>query len=300
MTKLGAGSNATAQNTRLGIWLMIATTVVFAVQDGISRHLATEYNVYMVVMIRFWFFAVFVMAMAARDPGGLRAATRTRFPVLQIVRGVLLVAEVCVMVIAFVKLGLVESHAVFICYPLMVAALSGPILGEKVGWRRWTAILIGFLGVLIILQPGYAVFSPWALVPLLSAFMFAIYGLLTRYVARGDSASVSFFWTGTAGAAAMTLVGVWFWEPMTLPDWGWMATLCCTAVVGHWLLIRAFAVAEASAIQPFAYLQLVWASGIGLVLFDETLRTNVAVGASLVVAAGVFTLWRQRVRARQG
>jgi drug/metabolite transporter (DMT)-like permease len=300
MTKLSAGSNATAQNTRLGIWLMIATTVVFAVQDGISRHLATEYNVYMVVMIRFWFFAVFVMAMAARDPGGLRAATRTRFPVLQIVRGVLLVAEVCVMVIAFVKLGLVESHAVFICYPLMVAALSGPILGEKVGWRRWTAILIGFLGVLIILQPGYAVFSPWALVPLLSAFMFAIYGLLTRYVARGDSASVSFFWTGTAGAAAMTLVGVWFWEPMTLPDWGWMATLCCTAVVGHWLLIRAFAVAEASAIQPFAYLQLVWASGIGLVLFDETLRTNVAVGASLVVAAGVFTLWRQRVRARQG
>jgi len=202
-------------------------------------------------------------------------------------------------VVAFVKLGLVESHAVFICYPLLVAALSGPILGEKVGWRRWTAILIGFLGVLIILQPGFAVFTPWALVPLLSAFMFAVYGLLTRYVARGDSASVSFFWTGTAGAAAMTLVGVWFWEPMTLPDWGWMATLCCTAVVGHWLLIRAFAVAEASAIQPFAYLQLVWASGIGLLIFDEELRTNVATGAALVVAAGVFTLWRQRVRARQ-
>lgn len=204
------------------------------------------------------------------------------------------------MVVAFVKLGLVESHAVFICYPLMVAALSGPVLGERVGWRRWSAILIGFLGVLIILQPGFTVFSPWALVPLLSAFMFAVYGLLTRYVARGDSASVSFFWTGTAGAAAMTLAGVWFWEPMTLPDWGWMATLCCTAIVGHWLLIRAFAVAEASAIQPFAYLQLVWASGIGLLVFDETLRTNVAVGAALVVAAGIFTLWRQRVRARQG
>ena len=300
MTKLGAGSNATAQNTRLGIWLMIATTVVFAAQDGISRHLATEYNVYMVVMIRFWFFAAFVMLMATRAEGGIRAATRSRFPVLQITRGVLLVAEVCVMVVAFVKLGLVEAHAVFTCYPLMIAALSGPILGEKVGWRRWTAILIGFVGVLIILQPGFGVFSPWALVPLLSAFLFAIYGLLTRYVARGDSASVSFFWTGTAGAAAMTLAGIWFWEPMTLVDWGWMATLCCTAIVGHWLLIRAFAVAEASAIQPFAYLQLVWASGIGLLLFDETLRTNVAIGAGLVVAAGIFTLWRQRVRERQG
>jgi drug/metabolite transporter (DMT)-like permease len=288
------------QNTRLGIWLMVATTFIFALQDGVSRHLAENYSVYMVVMIRYWFFALFVMAVASRAPGGLRAAVRTEYPLLQILRGVLLAAEVCVMVIGFVLLGLVESHAVFACFPLMVAALSGPILGEKVGWRRWTAILIGFAGVLIILQPGYAVFSPWALVPLLSAFLFAIYGLLTRYVARGDSASVSFFWTGTVGAAAMTLVGMWFWEPMTAADWGWMATLCCTACLGHWLLIKAFAVAEASAIQPFAYLQLVWASGIGLFLFGEDLRTNVAIGAGLVVAAGVFTLWRQRVRAQQG
>lgn len=291
---------ATAQNTRLGIWLMVATTVVFSVQDGISRHLAEAYNVYMVVMIRFWFFAVFVMLLAARDKGGIAAAVKSQFPWLQVARGLLLVTEVCVMVIAFVKLGLVESHAVFTCYPLLIAALSGPLLGEKVGWRRWTAILIGFVGVLIILQPGYAVFSPWALVPLLSAFLFAVYGLLTRYVARGDSAAVSFFWTGTVGAAAMTLVGMWFWEPMTGADWGWMLTLCCTACLGHWLLIKAFAVAEASAIQPFAYLQLVWASGIGLFLFGEDLRTNVAIGAGLVVAAGVFTLWRQRVNAQQG
>lgn len=297
--RLGAGSNATAQNTRLGVWLMVATTIVFAVQDGISTHLASNYSVFMVVMIRFWVFAAFVMLLAARADGGIRAAARSRFPVLQAVRGVLLVAEVCVMVLAFVQLGLVESHAVFTCYPLLVAALSGPILGEKVGWRRWSAILIGFVGVLIILQPGVGVFTPWALVPLLSAFMFAVYGLLTRYVARGDSASVSFFWTGTAGAAAMTLVGVWFWEPMSGPDWGWMAALCCTAIIGHWLLIKAFAVAEASAIQPFAYLQLVWASGIGLLLFGEELRSNVAIGAGLVVAAGVFTLWRQRMRAQQ-
>ena len=291
---------ATAQDTRLGIWLMVATTVVFSVQDGISRHLAEAYNVYMVVMIRFWFFAAFVMLLAARDRGGIRAAVKSQFPWLQVARGLLLVTEVCVMVVAFVKLGLVESHAVFTCYPLLIAALSGPMLGEKVGWRRWTAILIGFVGVLIILQPGYAVFSPWALVPLLSAFLFAIYGLLTRYVARGDSAAVSFFWTGTVGAVAMTLVGMWFWEPMTGADWGWMLTLCCTACLGHWLLIKAFAVAEASAIQPFAYLQLVWASGIGLFLFGEDLRTNVAIGAGLVVAAGVFTLWRQRVKAQQG
>lgn len=291
--------NATTQNLRLGIWLMIATTLVFAAQDGISRHLAASYPVQMVVMIRFWFFAAFVMALAARQPGGIRAAVHTHFPLLQAARGALLAIEVCVMVVAFVKLGLVESHAVFTCYPLLIAALSGPLLGEKVGWRRWTAILIGFAGVLIILAPGVSVFSPWALVPLLSSLLFAVYGLLTRYVARRDSAAVSYFWTGIGGAGTMTLVGVWYWVPMAGPDWGWMATLCCTACLGHWLLIKAFAVAEASAIQPFAYLQLVWASGIGLVLFGESVRINVAVGAALVVAAGIFTLWRQRIRSRQ-
>lgn len=291
--------NATAQNLRLGIWLMIATTVVFAAQDGISRHLAESYPVQMVVMIRFWFFAAFVMALASRQAGGLRAAVRTHYPALQALRGALLAIEVCVMVVAFVRLGLVETHAVFICYPLLVAALSGPLLGERVGWRRWSAILVGFAGVLIILQPGVAVFSPWALVPLLASLLFAVYGLLTRYVARRDSAAVSFFWTGIGGAGTMTLAGIWYWVPMAPQDWAWMATLCCTGCIGHWLLIRAFAVAEASAIQPFAYLQLVWAAGIGLVVFGESVRANVALGAVLVVAAGIFTLWRQHVRSRQ-
>ncbi|MDP4033133.1 MAG: DMT family transporter [Pseudorhodobacter sp.] len=286
------------QNLRLGIALMIATSAIFALQDGLSRHLAGTYNVYMVVMIRFWFFAAFVIALASRQPGGLRAATRSRYRVLQSLRGVLLVTEVCVMVIAFVRLGLVASHAVFTCYPLLVAALSGPVLGEQVGWRRWSAIGIGFLGVLIILRPGIAVFSPWALVPLLAAFLFAIYGLLTRYVARGDSAAVSFFWTGTTGAAAMSLVGVWFWQPMSAPDWGWMAALCATAALGHWCLIKALAVAEASAVQPFAYLQLVFASALGMTLFGEKLELNVALGAGLIVCAGLFTLWRQRTTAR--
>ena len=284
------------QNTRLGIWLMIATTLVFAAQDGISRHLGSNYPITMVVMVRFWFFALFVMALAAAAPGGVRAAVRSSFPWVQLARGLILVAEIGVMVLAFVKLGLIEAHAVFASYPLLVAALSGPILGEKVGWRRWTAILVGALGVLIILQPGAGVFSPWSLVALLAATMFAVYGLLTRYVARKDSASVSFFWTGVVAAVAITPFGLLHWTWMTPADWGWMAVLCCTAVLGHWLLIKAFAVAEASAIQPFAYLQLVWASGIGLVIFGETLRINVAVGAGIVVAAGVFTLWRQRVR----
>jgi drug/metabolite transporter (DMT)-like permease len=285
-------------NARLGILLMVATTFVFAVQDGISRHLAGTYNVLMIVMIRYWFFAAFVIAYSAFRRGGVRAVARTRQPALQIFRGLLLVTEICVMVLGFVYLGLVESHAVFAVYPLLIAALSGPILGESVGWRRWLAIGAGFAGVAIILQPGLRVFTPAALIPLTAAFMFALYGLLTRFVARRDNAATSYFWTGVSGAVAISLIGPFFWEPMTGPDWGWMAVLSVTGALGHFLLIKCLEVAEASTVQPFAYLQLVFASAIGLTVFGEVLRISTAVGAGIIISAGLFALWREQRQRR--
>ena len=283
-----------SNNTRLGILYMIGTTLVFALQDGISRHLAGEYNVLMVVMIRYWFFAAFVIAIARRQAGSIKAAAATKQPALQIFRGLLLGAEICVMVTGFVLLGLVESHAIFASYPLLVAALSGPILGEAVGWRRWAAIGVGFIGVLIILQPGITVFAPAAIVPLIAALMFALYSLLTRYAARKDSAATSFFWTGTTGAVLLTIIGISSWEPMTGPNWLWMAALCVAGAAGHYLLIKCYEVAEASAVQPFAYLQLVFASALGIMIFGEVLEWHVAFGAALVIASGLFTVWRSR------
>lgn len=292
----GVSVSSQSNNIPLGIALMVATTIVFALQDGISRHLAGEYNALMVVMIRYWFFAAFVVAISARKAGGVRAAARTSQPLLQITRGLVLAAEICIAVYGFTLLGLVESHAVFACYPLLVAALSGPILGEKVGWRRWTAIGVGFAGVLIILQPGRAVFDPVAIIPLISAVMFALYALLTRFAARRDTTATSFFWTGTVGAVVMTGVGMWYWQPMTGPDWVWMGTLCLSGALGHWLLIRCYEAAEASAVQPFAYCQLVFASAMGVAIFGEVIRPNVALGTAVIVAAGLFTLWRERTQ----
>jgi drug/metabolite transporter (DMT)-like permease len=248
----------------------------------------------MVVMVRYWFFAAFVTAIAYRKAGGIRAAARTEQPLLQILRGLILATEICVMIYAFTLLGLIESHAVFTSYPLLVAALSGPILGEVVGWRRWTAIFIGFVGVLIILKPGFGVFSPAAIVPLAAALLFALYGLLTRFASRKDTAATSFFWTGVSGSVMMTAIGASYWEPMISSDWIWMGTLCITGALGHWLLIKTYEAAEASAVQPFAYLQLVFVSFIGVLVFGESIELNVAIGAAVVVCAGLFTLWRAR------
>ena len=284
----------TQSDTKRGIILMTLTMFIFAMQDGISRHLASEYNVVMIVMIRYWFFAAFVVSISARHKGGLRRVASTTQPILQSFRGLLLAAEVCVMVLAFTYLGLIDSLAIFASYPLIVAALSGPVLGEHVGPRRWIAIGIGFVGILVILQPGFGVFSPYALIAVASSLMFALYSLLTRYASRKDSTATSFFWTGVTGAIGLTLVGLWTWEPMTAPDWGWMLVLCVTGATGHYLLIKTYEVAEASAVQPFAYLQLVFASGIGIFVFGEVLKLNVVIGATIVIAAGIFTLLRSR------
>ena len=280
------------KNWRLGILFMILASSSFAIQDGISRYLANEYNVMMVVMIRYWFFASFVILLASRKPGGLKAVAKTQQPILQFARGMLLALEVCVIVLAFTLLGLVESHAIFACYPLIATALSVPILGEKVGWRRWLAISVGFIGVLIILQPGVTVFSPFALLALASALMFALYSLLTRLVAQKDATETSFFWTGVSGAVTMTILGVWYWEAIAKVDYFWMLFLCSTAVLGHYSLIRCYEASEVSVVQPFAYLQLVFVTIIGVLVFNETLELNVLLGVTIVVTAGIFTFYR--------
>ena len=282
------------QNERLGIFLMVITTIVFASQDGLSKYLATEYNVYMVVMIRYWFFAAFVMTISSRKPGGVKQVAKTKTPLLQIFRSLILVAEMCVTILAFTLLGLAETHAIFASYPLIIAMLSGPILGEHVGWRRWLAICVGFFGILIILNPGNGIFSPYALVPLAGAILFALYGLLTRYAGQYDNSSTSFFWTGIVGSIAMPAIGLNFWDPVSQGDWSIMLILSASGMLGHFLLIKCYEVAEASAVQPFAYLQLIWASLIGVIIFGEQITTNVLIGACIIVGAGLFTLWRER------
>lgn len=287
-----------AESNKAGILLMIAVTLVFATQDGISRHLAGEYNTLMVVMIRYWFFAAFVIAIAVRRQGGVRAAARTSQPVLQVTRGLLLALEICVAIWGFTLIGLVESHAIFASYPLMITALAGPLLRETVGWRRWSAVLLGFVGMLIILQPGRGAFDPLALIPVASAALFALYSLATRYAARRDRTSTSFFYTGVVGAVVMTAVGLPAWEWMTPGDWAWMLALCITGVLGHWLLIKCYELAEASVVQPFAFFHQVFAALVGIAVFGEALRANVALGAAIILSAGVFALWRAHRAAR--
>ena len=273
---------------------MVVTMLIFAVQDGISQYLAREYNVFFIVMVRYWFFALFVVILCSKQPGGLRKAISTKQPFLQVFRGALLALEVIVMITSFTLLGLIESHAIFSIYPLLVAALSGPVLKEFVGWKRWSAIFIGFIGVMIILKPSNNVFSLEAIIPLVAALMFALYSLLTRYAARQDTSMTSFFWTGLIGAVVMSIVGSGYWIALKPVDWAWLGLLCILACLAHYLLIKCYELSEASSLQPFAYLQLLFATIIGLWIFSEKLEVHVVMGALLVVLSGLFAIWRER------
>ena len=281
-------------DNRKGIWLMIAAVASFAAQDGFSRHLAESYNTLMVVMVRYWVFAGFVMMLALRRPEGFRAAIASTRIGAHMARSVLLVAEICIIIWGYTLIGLIESHAIFAICPLLVVALSGPVLGETISWQRWIAVAAGMVGVLIILRPGSGVFSWASLLPLAAAIMFATYSVLTRLTTRDEPTFPAFFWPGVIGAVLMTAIGLPYWETVSPTDWVLLCVYAGISVFSHWLLLKCYEVAEASSVQPFAYLQIVFVSVIGLTIYDETLALPVIIGTALIVAAGVYALWRAR------
>jgi len=134
--------------------------------------------------------------------------------------------------------------------------------------------------------------SPYVILPIVSAIMFALYQILTRMVAADDPPETSFFWTGIGGLVLTSMIGPFFWQPIAQEDWIWMLTLSATAITGHFLLIQALAVTEAAVIQPFNYLHLVFITLLGVTVFGETVDVWTVIGASIVVLAGIFTLIR--------
>ena len=282
-----------------GYVFALSAFVVFASQDAISKHLAEFYHPVMITFIRFWPFAIFAVFLAARAPGGIRGALRTRHPVLQVLRGLLLVSQIALAMAAFAQAGLVKSQAIFASSPLLLAILAVPLLGEKVGWRRVLAILVGLIGVLIILSPTDGGFDHTLILPIINAVQMAFYSVATRIVGRDEQASTSFFYLGVVGCFASTCVGPFYLTPVAGIDWMWFAIVSVTSIASHYFLIMAYKRLDAIQIQPVSYFQLVWASMLGVVIFGEVLHWNVLLGSLVVVGAGLFTIWREAVRQRQ-
>lgn len=272
---------------------------IFAGQDAITKYLGDRYPALFITMIRFWAFAVFVCCFAAASPGGIRQAARTGRPWLQITRGVLLVAEVVLIVFSYVYAGLAMSQSIFQVTPLIITILSIPLLGEAVGWRRGIAVAVGLLGVLVIINPIDVHFDMSLLLPLGAAVLFALYSIATRAVSHEDSAVTSLFYAGTAGAVAVSLVGPFYWTDIAVADWPLLAGLCICGTLSHYFLIRAYGLLQAAEVQPVTYFQLVLNVILAVTLFGENITLNMIAGALIVVGAGFFTIWREHQLARR-
>ena len=280
-------------NVLFGITLMVITTFMFSSMDGVSRYLAEKNNVFTLVTMRYWFIAFVMIVTCLFIKNCVSDILNTNQPYIQFSRGVILSLNNCLVVYTFTLLGLVETHAIIACYPLIVAGLSVPFLGERFGWRRWMAIFTGFIGVIIILRPNTNVITEGSIFAIVGAIMFAVYLILTRYVSRSDTAITSFFWTGIGGTVTMSLISLFIWDNILKEDYLWLLLMCILSAGSHFMMVKTLQVAEASVVQPFSYLQLVFGSIIGVTIFSESIDLMIIVGALVVIGSGLFTTWRE-------
>ncbi len=247
----------------IGIGLMCGAVADFACLDAIAKYLGTHMDTLQVVSVRYA--SAFLLTLLISNPIVRPGLLRTQKPSLQLGRSLLLLGSTVFNFMAFRHLQLDEALAILFSTPFMVAILAGPMLGEWVGWRRWIAIGVGFIGVLVVVRPGLGGLQWAALLSFGSAVCYAFYSITTRMLARYDSSQTTLFYSNMLGAAIMLPVLPFVWTPpRSVLDGILMVALGALGAFGHFMLISAHRRAPASVLSPFMYSQLVWAGGARL------------------------------------
>jgi drug/metabolite transporter (DMT)-like permease len=290
----GMTEEATARRqTLLGILMMVTAVLMFTLMDTIGKYLTETISVQQAVWGRYIFH--FLLTGALLPVVGGRALVATRRPSIQIGRGLLLAVATLFMFGAFSFVPLASAYVITFTAPLMVTAMSVPLLGEQVGWRRWSAVGVGFLGVLIVIRPGLTEVH-WALfLPLVTAVNFALYQILTRRLSAlpGENPFAMLFYLALVGAVVLSLIVPFYWTPLTLDQWLWMLTMGGLGATGHLILIRALTIAPASLLSPFIYTQIVWALILGWLVFDDRADAWTLLGGAVIIGSGLFVFHRE-------
>jgi drug/metabolite transporter (DMT)-like permease len=277
----------------IGIGLMCGAVADFAVLDAMAKYLGTHMDTLQVVSVRYA--SAFLLTLLISNPIRRPGMLRTQKPVLQVGRSALLHGSTVFNFMAFRYLQLDEALAILFSTPFMVAILAGPMLGEWVGWRRWIAIGVGFIGVLVVVRPGFGGLQWAALLSFGSAVCYAFYSIATRMLARYDSSETTLFYSNMLGAAIMLPVLPFVWTPpRSILDGVLMVALGAFGAFGHFLLISAHRHAPASVLSPFMYTQLLWATTAGFLVFGDVPSRWTLMGAAIVVASGLYLLHRER------
>ena len=277
-----------------GILLMVVAVGIFALMDTIAKYLARSYPVPGIVWARYAAnLAILLAFLAAR---GELKRLRTARPGLQIARGLLLAGATFLYFTSLSVLPLAEAAAIGFVMPLFLALLAVPMLGERMDGTRLAAVLTGLAGVLVIVRPGAAVFTPYALLPVGMALCNALYQILTRKVAGVEHPLTSLVWGAIVGAVLFSFALPFSWVTPTDP-WHWtlLGIIGLLASVGHFVLIRAYDYASATGLAPFFYTQLVWVMLLGWLVFGDFPDGWSLLGMGIIVASGLYLVGRQRL-----
>lgn len=285
--------DAAGTNIGKGVFFLLVATLIFGVQDAVSKQLVAVYSPFQIVMVRYWAFFALAIWLVMRN-ATLRRAFVSKAIGWQIARGVLLVIDIWFFAEALKTVPLGDIGAINMIYPLLVTVFAIPLLGERVGVFRISAVIVGFIGAMLIIRPGFITVEMGVIYAVLSATFYALYLVLTRKVSRVDTTTTSLFYVAVVGLVLTTCVGVFFWEPVAREHWLLMAVLCITMCGGHGLVMVSMRYAPASVLQPFNYFSLPWAITLGYVVFGTLIDGFALAGAVIIVVAGLVVMWRER------
>ena len=275
-----------------GILLIMLAVFLFSSMDTLAKFLLRSYPVPPLIFARYAVHTLLMLMLLAPRMGF--DLLRTKRPGLQVMRGLLLVGSTGLFYLALRYLPLAEAAAITFVAPVMVTALSGPMLGEGVGARQWVAVTLGFIGVLVIIRPGGGMLTYASVFPLITALLFALYQIMTRKLAGRENPFATLFFTALVGTLAASLMLPFSWQSPSLTQAGLMVAIGCLGGLGHFLLIRAVEIASPTALAPFIYTQLVWSTLLAFVAFGEFPDLVSMLGMLVIIAAGLLAVnWRR-------
>jgi drug/metabolite transporter (DMT)-like permease len=287
--KVRADSNVT--RLRSGIVLMIGSGLVFSLLDTGAKYLTADHHVMQVVWGRYFFSLLLLPLIVGRV--SVLTVMRTERLFLQVIRSLLLLAATVFFFAAIHFMPLADATAIAFVSPLLLTVMSIPLLGERVGGRRWMAVFVGLIGAMIIIRPGFGHGSWVMLLPLATALAYSLYQITTRMLTTTDSTATIFLYTGVVGAAIMTIAVPFFWTPPDFGGWLLMVAIGLFGGLGHFLIIKAFLNAPASALAPFSFVVIIWTSINGYVVFGDIPDLPTVIGAAIIVASGIFIFYRE-------
>ena len=278
-----------------GIVLILVAMVLFSFSDAAAKFLTQSLPALEIAWLRFaCFVAILLPALAKRGRQGIRS----RRPSLQIVRGLSLVASSVLFILAVRHLPMADATATGFVSPLFTTALAIPFLGERVGIRRWSAVVVGLIGVLIVVRPGTSAFHPAAILPILSAMSWAMAMVITRKMSHVDGIVTMLAYAAGVGFIVLSATLPFVWVPPTFGEIGLGIFIGVASTVGQWLIVQAYRRASASVLAPFSYSQLLWSGTLGFVVFSAVPDGYTLLGAAIIVASGIYTAHREHVVSR--